>query len=853
MNLPECMDSLVAGVRYALRMIRKTPGASAVAILSLALGIGANTAIFTLIDAVMLKMLPVKEPEQLALLNYAAKEWPKPFINSMNGSMNNEGGRFTSTSFSYRTFQEIHDRNKAFSSVFGFASIGRVNVGANGEAGLAAAQVVTGEYFSGLGVQPIAGRALTADDDRQAAPPVAVISYGYWQSRFGGDRSIVGKAITVNGVASTIIGVTPPEFFGLSPGSSIDISLPLTLRPQLTPGPDGPDPSWLGDSTYWWVLIMGRLKTGVTAREAVAGVDAIFKQSITTGLGAPPGKDAIWPTIELGPASQGLDFLRRQFSKPLWVLMTVVGLVLLIACTNVANLLLSRAAARQKEIAVRLSMGATRARLVRQLLLESVLLASLGGLLGLAVAYWGSNVLVGFMSRTDAQMLLDLHPDLKVLGFTAAVCLLTGLLFGLAPGLRATRLDLTSALKQNARTLSLGRLRLGLPKILVVSQVALSLVLLFGAGLFVRTLVNLQNVSVGFRVDNLLIFGVNAFQSGYKGAAQANLYDRIQERLRLLPGIKSVSMSHMTLLANSMTSHGITVPGYVAKPGERTSVRMLDVGTDFFETLGIPLMLGRTSGPRDDEARPKVAVINQAMARQFFGSENPVGKRFGVGRGASDIEIVGVVKNAKYESVRREDPPIIYTPYRQSLSNLRFMTFAIRTSSSPSAVISAVRGAVHSIDPNLPLYNVKTQQAQLDEILLQERLFAKLSSFFGFLALLLACVGLYGTMSYAVERRIWEIGVRMALGAHRLNIFGMILRETVIMVIAGVIIGVAAALTASRYVASVISGMLFGLKVGDAATLSIAAAVLIAIAVAAGLVPARRASRIAPMTALRTE
>jgi predicted permease len=848
--------TLFQDLRYGLRMLARSPGFAVVAVLSLALGIGANTAIFTLINAVMLKMLPVKEPQQLVLLDYAAKEWPKPFVNSMDGSSSGGVGRYTSTSFSYRTFQEIHARNQAFSSVFGFAMIGRANVGANGEVGLAQAQVVTSEYFSGLGVQPSIGRTFSQQDDRPGAPPVAVISYGYWQRRFGGDRAIAGKAITVNGVPATVIGVTPPEFFGLSPGSSIDISLPLSLRPQLTPGPNGPANNYLTDSSYWWVLIMGRLKAGITAPQATAGLDGIFKQSISAGLASPPGEDAVWPTIELAPGSQGLDYLRRQFSKPLWVLMTVVGLVLLIACTNVANLLLSRAAARQKEIAVRLSIGATRARLVRQLLTESVLLASLGGLFGLLLAYWGSNLLVGFMSRSDARMLLDLRPDLKVLGFTAAVCLLTGLLFGLAPALRATRLDLTPALKQGAGTLSLGRLRLGLPKVLVVVQVALSLVLLFGAGLFVRTLVNLQNVDVGFRVDHLLIFGVDGIKGGYKGAAQANLYDRVQERIRALPGVKSVSMSHIALLASSMTSYGgISVPGYVPKAGQRSSIRVLYVGAGFFETMGIPLLLGRTFGVRDDEAAPKVAVVNEKVARLYFGAENPVGRGFSFNSKAAtpDTEVVGVVRNAKYEGVRADDPPIIYVPFRQNLNRLRSMTFEVRTAGNPNAVISAVRKAVQYVDPNLPLFNVKTQQAQLDEIMMQERLFAKLSSFFGFLALLLACVGLYGTMSYAVERRTGEIGIRMALGAQRGDIFGMVLREILLLVLAGAVIGVPAALAASRSAAKLISTMLFGLKPGDAMTLAFVTAGMIVIAAAAGLLPARRASQVSPMAALRTE
>jgi predicted permease len=852
-------ENVLEDLRYGFRMLLKSPGFTAVAALSLALGIGANTAIFTLIDAVLLKMLPVREPEQLVLFNWAAKDWPS-VVRSLNGSSRREGGRSTSTSFSYPSFEQMRTRNTVLSDVFAFAGVGqRMTIGASGETAHATGQMVSANYFSGLGIRPVLGRTLTEADDQPGAAPVAVISHGYWQRRFGGDPDAAGKPITVNGVSFTIAGVTPPDFSGLNPGTAIEVSVPLAMQPQVAPRFMGGDTGLFTAPERWWVLIMGRLKPGVTRQQAQAALDVIFRQASTEGVTLPTDRPAILPWLELQPGSQGLDSLRRQYSTPLFILMSVVGVVLLIACANVANLLLARAAARQREIAVRLSLGTTRGRLVRQLLTESILLALLGTALGMAFAWWGTQVLIGLLTRGGTRLTLDLAPDLKVMGFTVAVTSLTALLFGLAPALRATRVDVMSVLRESASTQG-ARLRLGLAKALVVSQVALSLVLLCGAGLFVRTLVNLKSQETGFARDNLLLFGIDPTQAGYRGARLADFYAQARERILAIPGVTGATMSLVPLLSGGGRVNGIR-PEWQAQRGRQqpqqpsASARIMMVGPAFLETMGIPLLFGRDLGPRDDETAPKVALVNKTLALRLYGSANAVGKRFGWGRAesAAEFEIVGVVKDARYESLRREIEPTVYLPIRQDLTGLGPLSFAVRSTVDPRPLVPAVRSTLETLDRSLPLYGIKTQEEQIDELLLQERLFAKLTSFFGVLALGLACVGLYGIFSYTVAKRTGEIGIRVALGAQRSDITGMVLRETLVLIGFGAVIGMPAAWAAARSAQGVISGLLFGLDGTDAVTI-VAATLLMALAAsAAGFLPARRASGVDPMVALRHE
>ncbi|MGH9612997.1 MAG: ABC transporter permease, partial [Bryobacteraceae bacterium] len=519
------------------------------------------------VDAVLLKSLPVKNPQQLLVLNWAAPKFPS-VVQNMQGSWYQDESGWTSTALSYPIFERIHaNASRVLSGVFAFSDLGDINVGASGSAGLAAGQLVSGDYFRTLGVQPVLGRAIGPEDDKPGAPPVAVIGYQYWRQRFGGDPSVVGKAITLNGVAFTVAGVAPPEFFGVQPGSSLDVWVPLRTQPLVDPRAAQPNQSNFENTGHWWVVVMGRKNPGVTDNQARAALDVIFQQSVkplAKPAPKPSGQPEILPHMQVQPAARGLDSLRREFSKPLFVLLAVVGLVLLIACANVANLLLGRASAREKEIAVRLAIGAGRRRLIRQFLTESVLLALIGGAVGFVLAFWASDLLVTFFASGKNPVALDVSPDLRILGFTAAVSLLTGILFGLAPALRGTRLDLTPALKNASGGKS--TVRLGLSKALVVSQVALCLLLLIGAGLFVRTLQNLETANLGFNRSNLLLFRVDPTQSGYKGARLAGFYRDLQARIQTIPGVRSASLSSQTLIGGNVNIQQIYVQGSRLNP-----------------------------------------------------------------------------------------------------------------------------------------------------------------------------------------------------------------------------------------------------------------------------------------------
>ncbi len=866
------MTTLMQDIKYGFRMLVKYPAFTAVAVLSLALGIGANTAIFSLLDAVMLKLLPVQDPQQLVLLDWASKGWPEGVMNDLEGNVNGDpSGRTTSTSFSYPVYEQIRDRSQVFSSVLAMAgNDSQLNVGHKGAPGRAEGELISGTFFSTLGVQPVVGRALTPDDDRIGASPACVVSYGYWERRFGRDPAIVGQTITVNSVPITVVGVSPPEFYGVQPGRAVDVWLPLHTQPQVEPSwtPEPPQPgskmgappaqSLFQARDTWWVVMIGRLKPGVTEPEARAKADVILQQSMAADI-KPATKAETIPHLELEPGSKGLAQLRREFSKPLFILMTVVGLVLLIACANVANLLLARATARQKEVAVRLAIGARRGRVIRQLLTESVLLAGLGGILGLILAFWTTDLLVAFMSSGRDAVSLSVTPDPRILGFTAAVSLLTGILFGLAPALRSTRLELTPALKENAGTwtgVEHGRrgLRLGLGKTLIVGQIALSLLLLVGAGLFVRTLANLENVKAGFDQRNLLLFGIDPTQDGYKGQRLADFYQELTRRVEALPGVRSATMSMHALIQGGVSINGAFIQGYVPKAGQKSGeidAYVNKVGPKFFETMGIPLVIGRGIGEGDTEAAPKVAVVNQKFANEFLGEGNPVGRRLGFGdqKSSGDIEVVGVVGDAKYADLRGDVPPTVYLPYLQDLHWLGAMHFEVRTAGDPTQMAPAVARVSQSLDRNLALYDVRSETEQIDRSLFQERLFARLTSFFGLLAALLACIGVYGIMAFAAGKRTREIGIRMALGANRGEILTMVLRETVVLLSVGIVVGIVIALEASR----LISTLLFGLKPTDPVTIAVAALLMVVAAAFAGYVPARRASRVDPMVALRYE
>jgi predicted permease len=840
-------DEMIQDLRLGVRMLLKSPGFTAVAVLSLALGIGANTAIFSLVNTVLFETLPVKEPEQLVLFNWTTG--PKSPLRTFSGSLrpDPDTGVNTGTHFPYLIFEQLRAHNQTLSDIFASAQMEQLNVSVAGQPEIAEGQLVSGGYFAGLGGPPLLGRTINESDDHPTANPVTVISHRYWQRRFGGDPSVIGQSININQLTCTVIGVTPPEFFGVSEISDAPaLSLPLAFEPQLRSLPAIKEP-W-----NWWLQVMGRLKPGVTLEQAQANLAAVFQQSVSQGLAPylePWTTPQDIPALKLVSGSRGLTGLRRAYVRPLSIMMAVVGLVLLIACANVANLLLSRAAARQKEMAMRLALGASRLRLIRQLLTESVLLALAGGALGVALAYWGKDLLVA--ARIYGIFLpLEVNLDLRVLGFTAAVSLLTGILFGLAPAWRATRIALTPALKDNARSLSGGGSRSLLSKSLVVAQVALSLVLLISAGLFVRTLRNLQSVDAGFNTDHLLLFRVDPRLNGYTGAQIVQLYRRMQERIEALPQVRSATLSRHKLVGRSAA----ITRGYVegrTMPREENQVYVQRVGPNFFETMEIPLLVGRSLTPHDGERAAPVAVINQTMARRYFGDENPIGKRFGFSRpeNSRQIEVVGVARDAKYSNLRDETPATAYLPYMQPLAAVGQMSFAVRTTGDPAAMTAAIGQAVREVDPNLPLFEISTQREQINASLAHERLFAGLSGLFSALAFLLACIGLYGVMSYAVTCRTNEIGIRMALGARAGDVLRLFIRQGMTLVVIGVTVGLAGALALTRWVAS----LLFGVSPTDAATFVGVALLFGLIALLACWLPARRATKVDPLAALRHE
>ena len=865
------MHTLLQDLRYGFRMMLKQKGVTAVALLSLALGIGANTALFSIVDAMLLKMMPVKEPDRLVLFKSMA---PKEFsVGSYNGNSNDDPatGQRVMTSFPYQSYQRLREQQGPMSDIFAFGNVG-VTVNADGQADVARAQAVSGNYFSALGVQPALGRLLTDEDDKAGVTPVAVLSHRYWQKRFSGDPSIIGKQINLNNLPFTVIGVSAKGFDGAAGvGTSMEVSIPLAIEPQVYADKNR---SYLGGNV-WWLRIMGRLKPGVTREQAQAQLENAFHQSVVEHRAArqaaaakQAGANKIndldpkqYPRLFADPGGQG-EMHRRQYYKPsLYLLLGVVGLVLLIACANVANLLLSRAAGRQKEIGLRLALGASRRRLIRQLLTESILLAVLGGLLGTVFAIWIKDGIFAVSLWGGRSMTLEPRLDLRVLGFTFGLSLLTGIVFGVAPAWRSTRVDLTPTLKDSGRGSSAVH-RSILSRGLVVVQVALSLLLLVGAGLFVRTLLNLQRVDPGFNTQNLLLFEVQPALIGYKDEKLRQVYQQISERLEAVPGVQTVTFSRVPLLSQSSSSSSVFLrealsatpdsEGRIPPSGEsyRHTVR-----ENFLEAMGIPLLYGRTFRPEDNTTSPKVVVVNQTFANKFFPNQNAIGKRFTYDPTKPDeLEIVGVARDAKYARQRDEVPPTAYGSYRQERP-LNGAVFEVRTGGDPSAIVTSVRNVVREIDTNLPVMSVMTQVEQADETLRMERVFAKLLTLFALLAQQLAAIGLFGVLAYTVSQRTHEIGIRMALGANRGNVLGMIVRQGMTLVILGVILGLAGAYVLTKYLESWISlsKMLFGVKVFDPLTYGVIALLLVVVALIACYIPARRATKVDPLEALRYE
>jgi predicted permease len=832
------LETVFQDLRYGLRMLWRSPGFTTVAVLSLALGIGANTAIFSVMDAFLLRMLPVRDPQQLVVFD--------PIYE----------GRSNNGLLPLPMYERLRTLGAFFSNTAAIHSVNRFNVTIQGEGGgmdpgQCRVGVATGDFFETLGVTAAIGRTFGPEDDvGTGGHPVAVISYAYWERKFARDPHILGRTFTLSATNFKVIGVTPRGFSGEWVGMPTDLWVPVAMLSQvmIELPPNQPRGGRLS------FRVIARLRPGAAKGQAQAAAQAIHQQYLrqTSGrnLTARDLQSIAATRLDMITAARGFAPQRRLLAQPLAIVSMMVGLVLLIACANIANLLLARSAARQREVMVRLAIGAGAARIVRQLLTESVLLAGMGGLLGLLFAWQMGRTLVSFVGAgpvrsVDATVLLNLQPDLRVLLFTLAVCLATGILFGLAPAIRASRMSISPALGERGSGGSGGRLG----KLLVVSQVALSVLLLIGAGLFMRTLRSLKSQDLGFDRTHVMIAWIAPGQTGRWGATTARLYGEIEQRLSAIPGVAAVSPNVYGILQGN-TSPGTTVniPGYIPASDADARAQWSIVGTGFFETAGLRLIAGRNLTELDTATSTQVAILNQSMARHFFGNNDPLGKRFeswGVVK-----EVVGVVSDAKYESPREEGQRMFYLPYRQQLGRLtQNVSVAIRTSGNPERFESTIRKALNEVDPRLPVLRIETVEDELDALLAPERATAMFSLFFGALAALLAAIGLYGVMAYNTARRTNEIGVRLAMGASRRGILGMVMKETLGLVICGILLGVPAALAGGR----MISARLFGVRPTDPMTIAAASFLMIGAAALAGFLPARRAARVDPMAALRHE
>jgi predicted permease len=835
-------EQLFRDIRYGLRAIRANPVFSAMAILSLALGIGANTAIFSFMDSILLRSLPVSHPESLALLNWQVQKGRNSLLYRGMGS----DGHAIFPYAAYELFQK--SSSGVFSSVFAYYPSGTMNLMVQGHAVLADGEYVSGEYFRTLGVAPAAGRLIVTDDDRAGSAAVAVLSYSFSQKHFANSAPAIGQTIRINGVAFTVAGVAPPEFFGVDPAGSADFYIPLhsnfLLQSKADPGEDLA--KQYVDPYYYWIEVMGRLRPGVSLQQAQATLGPRFRQW-ANGVAVNDKERSNLPQLVVQEGASGLSTLRRRYSKPLYVLLGMVGLILAIACANIASLLLARSAARRREIAVRLSIGGTRWRIVRQLLTESLVLSSIGGVAGVLFAIWGIRFITLLLANGRENFTLRAALNWHLLAAAAALSILTGILFGLAPALQSTRAGVMPALKQVRASQAHSRSPVSLGKVLLAGQIAVSLLMLVAAGLFVRTLSNLQALELGFNRENLLLFDLNARQAGHNDPEIITWYTDLQKRFSAMPGVRMASLSHMPLVGHGSWFSVVAPIGQQSKPGHLDNI--LQAGPRYLATMQIPLIVGRDIDERDQPGSPPVAVVNEVYAKTYFGDENPMGRRIAFEKGR-EIEIVGVARDARYGGALTEDfQPVVYLPFAQPHFPVQKMTFALRTSGNPLVYAKTVRDLVRQADPRVPVADIRTQAADVDRTMNQEMIFARLGSGFAFLALLIACFGLYGTMSYAVARRTGEIGIRMALGAGARSVVWMVLREVLALTAAGLAIGIPACLLASKLVKS----FLFGLEPNDSLAISVAVATLLAASLAAGYAPARRASRIAPAEALRAE
>ncbi len=888
-------ETLFQDLRYGLRQLRRNPGFTAVAVITLALGIGANTAIFSLVDAVLLRSLPVHNPQQLVVLSWTARHRPKYTGHSDYGDCA-RGQAVRDCSFSVPFFEAIRAQTNVFSGMAAIAGPLDIDFSGNGPASMARGTYVSGDFFSTLGVSTIIGRPLEGSDDSSSAPAVIVLSYAYWQHAFGADRSVIGRTVRLNNAPATIVGVADPHFTNLTPGKTQDFFMPLALCNRVR-SEWWENENRLADPAAWWVVILGRLRLGVSIGQAKAAATTIFRDELLHGA-KPLSTAADTPTITILPAREGLDGETSQIAPMLYLLTFAVGFILLIACANLAGLTLARSSARQKEMCIRLALGAGRARLIRQLLTESVLLSLMGGALGILVAVWGVYAITALFSSSYEQAFpFAISPDWRILVFALATTPITGVLFGLAPAVRGTRADLTPALKESAASLPGGttstRRLLGLGDALVFAQVMLSVVVLVGAGLFVRTLHNLHNLNPGFDTRNILLFTIDPTIAGYTDQQTQQLYGNLQQRFAALPGVMSVSYSEDALLDGGWSANDFHLDG--TPPKSIVNPATLTVGLNFFSTMRIPIRAGRTftredfaaaaatraarkaahapavprvssvSSPVSSSAgapesaaemyarsAPVPVLINEAFAQKFFPNQNPVGKHIGdahridgeAQHPSPGYTVIGVVGNTKYARLRRNILPMIFLPL---VSDGAY--FELRTAANPTALVKPVRQTVSRAGDNLPLTNVRTQTEQIDQTLYQERLMSQLSSFFAALALVLACIGLYGLLAYEVARRTREIGIRMALGARKGDVLKIVVGQGLKLALIGIAMGIAGALALTRF----LSSLLYGVKPTDPFTFVVVSLILTGMALLACYIPARRAAKVDPMVALRCE
>jgi predicted permease len=833
------MAAFLSDLRHSFRMLQKSPLFTTVAIASLALGLGANTAIFTVLDQVLLRPLPVKNPRELVQVSA-----PGPDRGMFSGD-NSE------RLFSRPFYVDLRDRSQVFAGL-----IARFPTAANfvyqGQSESVSAEVVSGNYFDVLGVSAYQGRLLsTADDVKKGGHPVVVLGYAFWQRRFGGAHDVMGKPARVNNALMTVIGIAPREFFGLDVGRNPDVYVPLAMKAGVTPTFDGYD-----DRSAHYLHILGRLNPNMTIKQASPSLQVILKPILEQDLGNMKGTISqrfhdrfLAKPIVLTTAYNGVPTFRENTQTPLYVLMGMVGLVLLIACANVANLLVARGLARQKEIAIRLAMGASRKDIVKQLLTESLVLAMLGACAGLFVSVWTSGILVQSIPGQGGANGLNASLDSRTVLFTFALALITGIGFGLLPAIQSTRPNVYPTLKDQGGSVIGGFGQVRSRQALVVAQVALSLLLLVGAGLFSRSLINLRKLDPGFQTSNLVVFSLDASRNGYTPQRIHETYQTIQERLATVPGVRSAALNEIALLSGDSSTTTIHIDGYQTKQDEDMNPRIASISPGFFSTVGTPLLVGRDFTAADRLGAQKVAIVNESFVKHYFKGDNPLGRKFGYGpEGAVDVEIIAVAKDTKYDSLRNGQLNLVYFPFLQDATP-GYISVDVRTAVTPEAVMPAIRREIAKVDANLAVWDLKTMEMQVSESLFAERLIAILCAAFGALATILASVGLYGVTAFSVARRTREIGIRMALGAGRGNVLGMVLKEVAWMCLIGVAVGVPLAIGLSRYLVT----QLYGVAPTDLLTLIFAALTMMLVSLFAGFLPARRAATIDPTIALRYE